>query len=75
MLGEEEEDLLQEIGIDMDTEDDRLTVLGPVKRRQRPSRTTASIISLNSSRSSKPIPICSGAIRHVSDIEAVLTGC
>ena len=74
MLGEDE-DWLHEISIELDPEDGRLTVLGWAKREQRPSRASASITSLSSPKSIRPIPICSCAINRPSELAAALTGC
>jgi hypothetical protein len=72
MLGEDE-DWLHDICIEMDPEDGRLIVLGPGE--EATTQTPALIISSNSSRSTKPTPTCSSAIRQASDIAAVLTEC
>jgi hypothetical protein len=74
MLGEDE-DWLQDICTEMDPEDGRLTVLGPGDEAITAFTASASIISLSSSRWSKPTPTCSVATRHQSDHGAVLTEC
>ena len=73
MIGEDE-DWLQEISIEMDPEDGCLTVLGPGEETITAFTASASTISLSSSRCTKPTQTCSAAIRHASDIAAVLTG-
>jgi len=74
MLGEDE-DWLHEICNEMDPEDGRLTVLGPDDEAITAFTRFGSIISLSSSRCTKPTPTCSGATRRPSDPAAVLTGC
>ena len=75
MLGEDE-DWLHDVCIEMDPEDGRLIVLG-LGEEAITAFTDFGVDNLTelAKISTKPPPTCSGDIRHVSDMAAVLTGC